>query len=87
MCAATLKMIEISTKATNGASTQASGGFFTPNMTSSGLISFPTGPASKAPIRMPTKENATRMTPCRYPIPASDASSNKARSQNIIYCN
>src|ERR1035441_9283207 len=82
MRAATLKMTEIRTKTISGASNHASVGVFTPSMTSSGLTSLPSGPASNAPKTMPIRENATRMAPCRYPIPASDT-----QQRGIIGCN
>jgi hypothetical protein len=42
------------------------------------------GQASSAEIMMLTNEMATRIAPCRSPIPAPAASSNKARIQMVM---
>jgi hypothetical protein len=49
-----------------------------------GLSSFPNGTANNMATRMPTNENAARMTPWRRPRPAVDANKMKARIQMVM---
>src|SRR5438874_6515590 len=77
-------MMEKIKKIMNGASSHGSTGFLKPTAVSRGLMSFPKGGASNAPMRIPTSENPTRIAPCLNPSPAKEASSSKARSHIVM---
>ena len=72
------------TKTMTGGKSQSTISFLTPTAArpfpSKGAIGF----ASRAPHKMPSRENPTRMAPCRKPRPANEAMSKTANNQIVI---
>ena len=74
----------MTTKTMAGGTSQRSMRFLTPTADRAGLSRCVRGLANSAPVRMPTSENATRITPCLKPSPAAEAKSKTANNQIVM---